>query len=160
MRLTLEELVPRYQGDLYRAAYAVCGDRQEAEDAVQDTLLRYFRSRREFDSEEHIKAWLLRVCINRSRDFVRSFWRRNRESIEDCAASLVFEDSQDRELFTAVMQLPRAYRTVIFLHYYEGYGIREIGEITGAGENTVKSRLHRARALLREKLKEGWQDEE
>ena len=160
MRQSLDELVPRYQKDLYRAAFAVCGSHQEAEDAMQDAFLKYAWSRKEFESEEHIRAWLLRVVINRSRDIARSFWHRNRESLESCAAFPAFESEEDGEVLRAVMSLPERYRAAIFLFYYEGYSVREIGRILRARESTVKSWLHRARMLLKDTLREAWNDDE
>ena len=160
MRLTLEQLIPQAQDRLYQAAYAVCGNRQDAEDAVQDAFLKYYRSQKEFDTQEHLEAWLLRVTVNRGRDLVRAFWRRNRESLEDYAETLAFQAPEDGEVFRAVMGLKPKYRAVIYLYYREGYSVREIAGALGVREGTVKSWMSRARARLKEILQEGWRDEE
>lgn len=107
----------------------------------------------EFESEEHIRNWLIRVTINQCRRQFRSPWRRL-ENIDDYAATLSFEDDNDRELFRAVMGLEQKYRSVIFLYYYIGYSTAEIADMLGVPVNTVSTRLRRARARLRTVLTE------
>ncbi|MCH5351938.1 MAG: sigma-70 family RNA polymerase sigma factor [Acutalibacter sp.] len=155
MRLPLETLAQKYQISVYRAAFSVCKNPQDAEDVTQETFLSYHRSSGQFESEEHIRAWLLRVAINKGKNLRLSFWARNRQSLEDYLESLIFEEPEDRDLFTAVMALPEKYRTVIHLFYYEDYTVKEIAKILGAGEGTVKTRLHRGREMLKNNLKEG-----
>lgn len=154
MRLPLETLAQKYQDNVYRAAFSVCKNPQDAEDVTQETFLSYHRSSQQFESEEHIRAWLLRVAINKGKNLRLSFWSRNRQNVEDYMESLVFEFPEDRGLFTAVMALPEKYRTVIHLFYYEDYTVREIAQIVGVSEGTVKTRLHRGREMLKNKLKE------
>ena len=110
--------------------------------------------KKEFDNEAHIKAWLIRVTINRSKDVSTSFWRKNKVAWEDYMETLVFEAPEDKSLFEAVMSLPAKYRTVIHLFYYEGYSAQEIARITGQPPGTVRSRLSRARGKLRGLLSE------
>lgn len=78
MRFTLSEVVERYQRNIYAAAYAIVRNSDDANDVVQDTFLQYYMKIRQFENEEHIKAWLLRVAINKATDITRSFWRRFR----------------------------------------------------------------------------------
>ena len=131
-----------------------------ADDAVQDTYLRYCSYDKEFTDEDHIRAWLLRVAINRARDQKRSFWEKHRVSWEDYMETLVFEAPEDKSLFEAVMSLPAKYRTVIHLFYYEDYSGARIAEILHSREGTVKSQLNRGRQLLKTKLMEAWNDDE
>ena len=86
MRLDTEYLVQRYKDDLYAAAFSIVKSREDAEDIAQETFLRYWNSDKQFESEAHIKAWLLRVAINRAKNTALSFWRRNRVSYEDYMA--------------------------------------------------------------------------
>ena len=86
--------------------------------------------------------------------------RRNRRSLEDTMDALTFEEDGDLELMDAVLLLPERYRIAIHLFYYEDYSVREIARILNTGEGTVKSRLSRARRLLRTQLTEGWNDDE
>ena len=115
---------------------------------------------KQFRDENHIKAWLLRVAINRAKDIRASFWKRNRVSWEDYMDGLTFEEPEDSHLFEAVMRLPDRYRTVIHLYYYEEYSIREIAGILHSRDGTVKSRLSRGRSLLKSLLREEWNDDE
>ena len=87
MRQPLEALIERYQRSLYAAAFNICRNPEDANDAVQDTFIQYYTSRKEFRDEEHLKAWLLRVAVNRAKDITRSFWRRNKISIEEYAVT-------------------------------------------------------------------------
>ena len=160
MRQPVPVLAERWGDSLYRAAFAVCRNPQDAEDVVQETLLAYFRSDKQFESDEHIRAWLIRVAVNKARNATICFWRRNRRSLEDYMDALTFEDAGDRELLDAVLRLPERYRIVIHLFYYEDYSIREIAALLDLGEGSVKSRLSRARKMLKAQLSEEWDDEE
>ena len=104
-------------------------------------------------SEEHLRNWLIRVTLNQCRQLFRSPWRR-RESLEDYAETLGFEQPDHTALFLAVMGLERKYRLPLLLYYYFGYSVREIGKLLQLKENTVSTRLARARARLREQLTE------
>lgn len=73
MRQTIQELVERYQNSLYAVAFNVCKNQQDAEDAVQDTFLQYYNSKKEFESEQHIRAWLIRVAINKAKNMTFHF---------------------------------------------------------------------------------------
>ena len=160
MRIQTESLVSGFQQNMFAAALSACGDTQDALDAVQDTLLAYHTSDKEFESEEHIHAWLLRVAINKAKNMHRSFWKKHKVSLEDYMETLVFETEEDIGLFEALMKLPEKYRIVIHLFYYEDYSVREIGKILRRNENTVMSQLSRGRKMLKEMLKEDWNDHE
>lgn len=159
MKQTLEELVEQYQNNLFAVAFNVCRNAQDAEDVVQDTFLRYYTMKKEFDSEQHIRAWLIRVAINKAKNCNRTFWRRNKCSLEEYMETLTFETPESENLFETVMKLPEKYRIVIHLFYYEDYTVHEIAEILNLSESNVKVRLSRGRALLKEVLKEEWDDD-
>ncbi len=159
MRQPVQELFVRYRNSLYAAAFNVCKNAQDAEDAVQDTFIQYYSSKKEFDNEQHIRAWLIRVAINKAKNTNRTFWKKNRTSLEEYMETLAFETPESEELFGAVMNLPGKYRIVIHLFYYEDYAIREIAGILNISENNVKVRLSRGRLLLKEKLKEEWEND-
>ena len=160
MRLSTEETLTKYKNRLFTIALNICQNPADADDAVQDVFIKYYSLKKEFDDETHLKAWLIRVTINRAKDITASFWRRHRETLEEYMETLVFEDPEDGRLFEAVMKLPEKYRITIHLYYYEEYSVREIADILKSRESTVKSQLSRGRKLLREKLKEEWNDEE
>lgn len=160
MRLPTEVLVEKYQQHMFAAALSACKDPEDARDAVQETLLAYHTSEKSFESEAHMRAWLLRVVINKAKNMRLSFWKQHKVSLEDYMETLMFESEQEVGLFDAVMKLPDKYRIVLHLFYYEDYSIREISRIVRKPENTVKSQLSRGRAMLKEILKEDGNDDE
>ena len=154
MKLSAEDAFRLYGDRVFSAAFSVTGNQADTDDAVQDTYLRYCSYDKEFTDEDHIRAWLLRVAINRARDQKRSFWEKHRVSWEDYMETLSFEAPEDKSLFEAVMSLPAKYRTAVHLYYYEELSVAEIAAVLAKSEGAVKSRLFRARALLRRYLKE------
>ena len=147
----LEETVKTHENALYRAALAILGDSQEAQDAVQDAFLRYLEKAPDFASPEHEKAWLLRVTVNGCKSRLRSPWRRRRSPLLE---SFPAATAEEVGVLEAVQSLPAKDRAAIHLFYYEGYQAAEIAAMTGEAEGTVRSRLSRARAKLRRLLGE------
>ena len=160
MRLPVQELMDKYKNNIYAAAFSICKNASDAEDVVQDTFLQYYMKHNEFDNEQQIRAWLIRVAINKSKNILSSFWRRNKLPLEEYMETLSFETPLSRELFEEVMKLPEKYRVVVHLFYYEDYSIKEIAGILKTSESNVKVRLSRGRAMLKVALKEGWEDEQ
>lgn len=160
MKQPTEELIRRYRDNLFSAAFQVCKNAADADDVVQETFLQYHVTKKEFDSEQHIRAWLIRVAVNKAKNVNRSFWRQNKVPLEEYMETLVFETPKEETLFETVMKLPQKYRIVIHLYYYEEYSVREIAGILKLSESNVKVRLTRGRKLLREALKEDWEDDE
>lgn len=160
MRLPVQELMNMYKNNVYAAAFSICKNASDAEDVVQDTFLKYYMTRKNFDSEQHIRAWLLRVAINKAKNIQASFWHRNEVPLEDYIETLSFETPESRDLFEEVMKLPEKYRVVVHLFYYEDYSVKEIARILKISESNIKVRLSRGRAMLKDALKEGWEDEQ
>ena len=154
MRLSVDEAFRRYGDRVFSAAFSICRNREDADDTVQDTFLKYYTQNEEYIDESHLKAWLIRVAINRAKDLSGAFWRRNRVSWEEYMDELEFQEPEDRSLFEAVMRLPGKYRIVIHLFYYEEYSIDEISAILHRSQGTVKSQLSRGRKLLKTMLTE------
>lgn len=142
----LEELVNKHENTLLRAALAILGDVQEAEDAVQETFLRYLEKRPEFRDGEHEKAWLLKVTANHCKSVLR---RRKRRSEVELLDVYPAPDRDSRELVEAILALPANQRWAVHLHYYEGYSTGEIASILGQRPGTVRSHLSRARKALK-----------
>ncbi len=162
MKKTLEEVMGEHMLSVFRVAYAVLNDRHDAEDVAQDTFLAYYLTNEEFESEEHIRRWLLTVAVNKAKNLVKSAWKRkNRpmEELNETVAAVGFSTEEDRNLLEAVAELPLKCRTVIHLFYYEDYKVKEIAEMLNVSENTVKSQLHRGRKILKAILREEWEDE-
>lgn len=152
-----EEAVDRYGVMVYRLALAQTKNPADAEDVFQDVFLRLVRSGRTFESNEHLKAWLIRVTVNCSRSLWRTILRRGEIPIED-------EDLPDvetqlpcdhSEVYDGIMRLPPKYRAVIHLYYYEDLSIGSIGAALKIGYGTAAKRLSRARKLLKQELTEG-----
>ena len=156
----LIHLMQRYELSVKRMCCAIVQDAALAEDAAQEALLRYHISEKQFESEQHIRAWLLRVAINCAKNVSRSFFRRNTVPLEDYMDSLEFDSGESREIFREVMNLPETYRLVIHLYYYEDYSVAEIGRILGLTESNVKLRLSRGRQKLKKALQEVWDDDQ
>lgn len=149
--------VEKYSDTVYRAAVHHCSTAADAEDVVQDVFEKLLRHSGSFSSEEHLKAWLLRVAINRSKSHLTSAWMRRRTELDDALPDAF--TPQENIVLDAVAALPVKYRQVVYLHYIEGYTAAEIARILRSNPNTVLSQLSRARAKLREALKGEFADE-
>lgn len=152
----LEDLVNKHEHTLYRAALAILGDPQEAEDAVQETYLRYLEKRPGFRDGDHEKAWLLKVTANRCKSVLRA---RRRHPAVELLDVYPAPGTDCRELMEAILSLPANQRAAVHLHYYEGYTSEEIAAILGQRPGTVRSHLSRARDALRRYLTEGEEGE-
>lgn len=159
MRLETEILMEKYKDHLFAVAFNICKNAADADDVVQDTFLQYHIIDKQFENEQHIRAWLIRVAINKAKNINMSFWRLSKIPLEDYMETLTFDTPESENLFEEVMKLPEKYRIVIHLFYYEDYSIREIAQIINATESNVKVRLTRGRRLLKQVLKEEWNDE-
>lgn len=159
MKQTVQELMEHYRDNLFAVAFNVCKNAADADDVVQETFLKYYLMKKEFDDEQHIRAWLIRVAINKAKNINRSFWQQHKLPLEDYMESLAFETAEDETLFETVMGLPEKYRIVIHLYYYEDYSVHEIAGILKLTESNVKVRLSRGRKLLKQILKEDWGDD-
>ena len=147
------ELAQRYVDTIFRLAFNCLKSKADSEDVTQTVLLRLYETDKTFESDDHLKYWLIHVTLNECKKRWRSPWSRT----EDFAAyvdSLTFQEPRYGDLFLAVMALEKKYRVVIFLYYYEGYTVAEIGELLGIPQGTVGTRLKRARDRLRQYLSE------
>ena len=160
MRIKTETLIRKYKDNLFAVAFNVCKSADDAEDVVQDTFVSYHTGRKDFQNEEHIKAWLIRVAINRAINVNRSFWRKKSVPLDDYVETLTFETPEAKTLFTEVMRLPEKYRVPLHLFYYEDYSISDIAKLLSISENNVKVRLSRARKALKDTIAEEWDDEQ
>lgn len=147
------EIIKRYFDMIYKLALSRTGDKVHADDVTQEVFLRYIQQDRSFESEEHIKAWLIRVTINCSKDIFTSSWFKKTVPLTE---DLAFDTPEKSDVYYATMELPQKYRTVIHLYYYEDFSVSEIAKCLKLNEATVRSQLHRGRELLKTKLKEGY----
>ena len=149
---TYEDIANRYIDTVYRLALSRTKSPEYAEDITQDVFVKLMQTSKKFESDEHIKAWLITVTINCTKDLFLSSWFRKTEALDE---NISAEETEESDLYYALMKLPQKYRTVIHLHYYEGYRVNEIAKMTKASEGTVKSQLHRGREMLKNILDEG-----
>ena len=155
----LEKVIEQHGDMLFRYALTMLGTSQDAEDAVQETLLTYWKKTPEFKDKDHEKAWLLTVVANRCKDLLRKQIRRSEVSMESVAEIADFEAEipENSGILDALMQLPEKYKTVLYLYYVEEYKVEEIARIIGKTASAVKMRLKKGRELLGEEYrKEGY----
>lgn len=149
----------KFGDTVLRAAFAMTGNYPEAEDITQEVFLTLHAKPQDFESDEHMKAWLLRTAINRCRNLRKSARMRRDTPLDDALANTLSCEftPRDNEIRERIAKLPERYSSVIFLYYYEEYNIREIASILGKSENTVSSLLQRGRKKLKTELeKEGY----
>ena len=149
--LDYDAVIRQYADTVYRLAWAYVRNNADADDVFQEVFLRYVRHAPEFESEEHRKAWLLRVTINRAKSHLAAHQLRPMPSAED---SVPFTAPESLELHEALKKLPPKYRAVIHLFYYEDCTAEEIGQILNRKPATVRTQLTRAREQLAKLLSE------
>lgn len=152
-------LVETYADTILRVSYTYLHSTQDAEDICQDVLLKALNRAERFESAEHERAWIIRVTINAAKDLLRRQSGRATVALDDIAEPVAPTRATERELATRsesilerVMALPLEYREAIYLHYYEGYSIKQIAAIVHASESAVATRLSRGRSKLRPAL--------
>lgn len=153
----IQKALETYSDMIVRIAYQNLQNRTDSEDMMQEVFIKLLRADVSFESEEHLKAWLIRVTINQCRDLLKSAWRRKTVNLSE-ASDYAF-DEEDRSILQDLRSLSAPYRNVIYLYYYEGYALSEIAQFTGESINTVNSRLQRARKKLKLTLEGGNPDE-
>ena len=159
----LEGIYRRHYLTVYRLALAKCGGKTvNAQDVFGEVffqLVKYLKKGKSFNDVNHEKAWLIRVTVNCSKVILRTY---NTGNTTELSPEQFFSmmETEPSGVFEAVMALPEKYRVVIHLFYYEGYSVKEIADMLKLKENTVKSRLMRARRMLKTSLEEGGQNYE
>ncbi|WP_304425719.1 RNA polymerase sigma factor [uncultured Adlercreutzia sp.] len=149
-------------GDMvYRIALNQTRSAADADDVTQAVFLKLYEKPPKDAAGEHLKAWLIRVTVNECKSLWRTVWRQRVElrEVED-ADMPAFSEPDHEALYAALGALPEKCRIVVHLFYFEDYRTAEIAAILGIKEPTVRTRLARARKLLKEQLKEAWEDDE
>lgn len=165
------QIVDAYTDMVYRIALNQTRCAADADDVTQAVFLKLYERPPAWlagpaEADERLRAWLIRVTVNECRSLWRSLWRRRvelREVRDDETLPFeepAFTDAGHEALYVALGALPEKCRIVVHLFYFEDYGTREIAAILGVKEPTVRTRLVRARKLLRQSLKEAWEDEQ
>jgi RNA polymerase sigma factor (sigma-70 family) len=142
----------RYGNMLYKMSYLLLCDKSDAEDAVQEAFVRYLKKPREFQSAEHEKAWFIRVAKNVCRDRQRFRFRHRSVPLDE--AGKYAGASGESAVLGELLSLPPKCKVPLYLHYYEGYSVKEIAGMLGGNESTVKTWLMRGRRRLKLELQE------
>ncbi len=150
--MSIDEMVSKHSNMLYKICIVMLCNQQDAEDAIQDTFCRYLEKKPDFKSDDHEKAWLIRVATNICRDMLRFRSRHPKVSIDQLSNQLAAPAA--KETLTELMELPSKQKIVIYLHYVNGYSVKEIANILAITESAVKKRLQRGREYLRLSWKE------
>ncbi|MBQ9673703.1 MAG: sigma-70 family RNA polymerase sigma factor [Ruminococcus sp.] len=149
---TAEQIIKEYADMIYRIALHNLKNTADADDILQEVCIALITKNPPVDDKNHLKHWLIRVTINKCNSFHRSIWQSKRECIDDYTH---LEAPQQQTVIDEVRQLPKNYRNIIYLYYYESYTIAEIAEILNKSPNTISSGLQRARKKLKKLLIEG-----
>jgi RNA polymerase sigma-70 factor (ECF subfamily) len=152
----IESAIKNYSNMIFRIAYSNLKNYHDAEDVMQEVAVALVLGDPPIDDEKHLKNWIVTVTLNKCRDVFRRPWRGREEPIDDY---LSLQAPETRRVMEELWQLPKNYRNIILLYYYEGYTIREIAAILGKNENTVGSGLRRARKKLKNIIEGGKQDD-
>lgn len=151
---SFELLAAQHRDMIYRIALNQLRSIPDAEDAMQEVLLKLYLHKGGFESDTHAKHWLIRVTLNHC----RSLWRSPRKKnvpLEELSRAIGFTEPKDSDLFLAVMDLPEVHRTVLYLFYYEDLSVGDIARLMNLSVSTVTTRLYRARKRLKYDLTEG-----
>lgn len=155
----LQRYFQEYYFVCYRVAFTLVKNHADAEDVVQEVIVRLLMYQPEFSGKEHERAWMIRTTMNLSKDLLKSKWHSSTVGMEEVPEAergyfqSPIEDADDT--LWEVLRLPERYRNCLYLFYYEDYSIREIADILEEPENTVKTNLRRGRELLKELLRKG-----
>ena len=156
----LDELIEKYSDMVYRIAVLRCRNKHDADDIFQEVFVKLVRHAAELETDEHVKAWLIRVTINQCNSFLKSSWNEKVDHLEDFVVEPVInpeeEESEMKYLIVEALRYlkPPEDRDIIYLFYYEEYSVKEIAQILGKSETNIKVTLNRARKKLKKALEE------
>ena len=154
--INMKQIIDEYADMVYRIALTRCRCIENAEDVFQEVFMRFSIKSPKFESKEHEKAWFIRVTINLTKNIKESAWNKKVVRLDE---NIVFSTKEENDVYTAVCTLPKNYRTVIYLLYYEGYKVHEISKLMNKPDGTIKIWLYRAREILKQELEGGFENE-
>ena len=145
-----KDSIEKHFNTVYKLALSQMKSKSAADDITQEVFLRFIKTDKPFENDEHIKAWLIRVTVNCCKS---AFTSSHSTRTVPLSEEIVFEEKEKGDVYYAVAELPQKYKTVIHLFYYEDLSVSQIAKYLGEKESTVKSQLHRGREMLKVKLK-------
>ncbi len=151
MEQEFTKVYERYVDDIFRLCFSFMKNQMDAEDAVQETFLKYFYSHKEFENPDHLKAWLIVTASNHCKDLLKQWWRKKR-SLDEYEEAAGEEMAEADDMMELVMSLPEKYKTAVYLYYYEGYDSREIARLLHKPDSTIRTYLQKARKILKQEL--------
>ena len=151
IKTDVETAYDMYADTLYRVALSHLQSDEDAQDAVQDVFIKYINSSPIFRDSDHEKAWFIRSVINRCHDLLRYKKVRNHITLDEIAeiTSDTSENNLQQEVISLLSQIDEKYKSVIILHYLEGYSVKEVSSILKISESSVKMRLVRGREMMK-----------
>ena len=161
MEYNIETLMREYGNDVLRTAYSYVKDKFTAEDIFQEVFIKAYKSLDSFRNESAVKTWLIRITINAAKDYLKSAYNQKVVPMMDFKEDMLtseddFEEienrDRDEQIRNTVMNLPEQYREVLLCVYYHDMSVAETAKSLNIAEGTVKSRLSRARDLMKNKL--------
>ena len=147
--------VEQYLNMVYRIALNWFGSVHDAEDAAQEVMLRLWKNASGFEGDAHLRHWLVRVTINVCKDLSRAPWRLHSVPLAQAPPQPCADEPEAQAVVEEILRLPKKYRVPLYLYHYEGYSVREISALLKANPSTIRTRLSRARELLKHQLEEG-----
>lgn len=160
--LLIDEIMNKYGQEVLQLVYSYVNNKEIAEDVTQDIFVKCYKSLHTYKGKSNVKTWLWRIAINQCKDYLKSWYNKKvivteddftyMESQKESVEQTVIQNAEDRELASAVMSLPIKYREVIYLFYYEELSIKEVATVIEVKENTIKTRLKKAKELLKKGL--------
>lgn len=160
----IDEIMIRYGQEILQLSFSYVKNKQIAEDLTQEIFVKCYKSLHTYSGNSKFRTWLWRIASNHCKDYLKSWYNKNVFTTDyqpiydslrsDSVEQTVIQEEQDDQLASAVMELPVNYREVIYLFYFEEMSIKEISVVTEVKENTIKTRLKRAKELLKERLEE------
>ena len=151
----IAEIYMKHVNTVYRVALMMLNNVQEAEDATQTAFIKLMSTDKEFENDEHLKAWLIVTTQNVCRNVFKSWWRVKRVDLDSIEEQVSYTEPLESEIWNAVSRLDKKYRVLVYLHYYEGYKTDEIARMLGINHATVRTRLRTARLKLKLTLEDG-----
>lgn len=157
-----DQIMTDYGQDILQLTYSYVRNHAIAEDLTQEIFVKCYQSLPSFERRANVKTWLWRIAINHCKDYLKSWHHRNvmiaetepyLNSARDQVEQTVIRHEEDVELIEAVMALPLKYREPVYLHYFQDLTVKEIETLTGVKQGTLKTRLRRAKELLKNQLK-------
>ncbi len=148
----LKSAIDTYADMVRKVCFVHCKNEADVDDVFQEVFLKYYHHQKDFKDAEHEKAWILRVTINACHDLFRGWFKQKVDLSEDMNQFSIDRESSGGQLLEYVRELNPKLRNVLYLHYYEGYTMKEISEIINVNENTVSTWIRRGKAKLKEMI--------